>query len=180
MKILSVLSSSKPGGDTAKLLETYKNGVIAHRNCEVDEVSLSDINIRPCTECQKCKTAENKRCVIQDDMQGLYNKLENIDALVLATPVHWFSMSAQLKCFIDRLYGFENKAVLKDKKLVLLKTYDALDEEASGAKNVTHMFTSISNYLKMNFVHDIGLSFKDNDLEKAIQFEYASKLGSSL
>jgi len=180
MKILSVLGSSNRDGGTAKLLKTYMDGVVEHRNCDVEEVNLSHVNISPCTECQKCKTAEIKRCVIQDDMQDLYDKLKDIDALVLATPVHWFSMSAQLKCFIDRLYGFENKKILKDKKLVLLKTYEALDEEASGAKNVTNMFTSISNYLDMNFVHDIGLSMKESVLDKAIQFEYASKLGSSL
>ncbi len=57
-----------------------------------------------CTACDACLETE-RFCVFEDDMQPLYRQFIEADLVVLASPVYWWSISAQLKVFIDRLYG---------------------------------------------------------------------------
>ncbi|CEO90515.1 flavodoxin family protein [Syntrophaceticus schinkii] len=102
MKVLAVQGSPKKKGNTALLLEHYLRGVEEnHRNVEINRVFLQEKNIAPCTGCYTC-IEKNSSCVIEDDMQELYGKIVEADLLIFATPVYWWSISAQLKTFVDR------------------------------------------------------------------------------
>ncbi len=62
---------------------------------------LYDFDIKPCVDCRGCKRG-NMECLLKDDMADLYERIENCDILILATPIYWFGPSGQMKLFLDR------------------------------------------------------------------------------
>lgn len=73
---------------------------------EVRKVHLLDRRIEFCTNCQTCtQQPGNARgaCSIQDDMPGLLEAIEASDAIVLASPMNFWTVTALMKCFIERL-----------------------------------------------------------------------------
>lgn len=101
MKNILILSGSpRKGGNTDILCDEFMRGAIegGHR---VEKVVLSEKKIAYCTGCYFCRTS-NGICAIKDDMQELLAKIIEADVLVLATPVYFYSVSAQLKTVIDR------------------------------------------------------------------------------
>lgn len=152
MKLLAVQGSPKKKGNTALLLDHYLRGVEEnHPQVEIKRVFLQEKNIKPCRGCYTCESEESKnQCVIQDEMQDLYPKILEADLLVFATPVYWWSITAQLKIFIDRLCAI-GVAGCQGKKFVLLLTYGGADPN-SGPEMVKEMFKEICNYLKMDFI----------------------------
>lgn len=71
----------------------------------VKKISLYDKNIRGCIGCKQC-FKDGSPCAIKDDMYQIYNAFINTHLVVLATPLHYFSVSALVKCMVDRMYCF--------------------------------------------------------------------------
>jgi multimeric flavodoxin WrbA len=97
-------------------------------------------------------------CIIDDDMQVLYPKLREADAVVYASPIYWFTISAQLKLFIDRCYGFGGDTdepedhALAGKRIGVVLTYGGDDPYDSGAINAIRTFQDMFDYVPANIV----------------------------
>lgn len=98
MRFLGLLGSPRQG-NTAALLSRLLEGA-SSRGAEVKNIDLTSLDIKPCTHCDAC--LENGQCNINDDMQALYTEMESADVIVLASPIHFMSVTAQTKLFIDR------------------------------------------------------------------------------
>jgi multimeric flavodoxin WrbA len=66
---------------------------------------LHEMSIAPCSACDTCQESMDRYCVNEDDMQRLYPEIAAADALLIASPVYWFTVSAQTKLFMDRCYA---------------------------------------------------------------------------
>ncbi|WP_371361986.1 hypothetical protein SRRS_32550 [Sporomusa rhizae] len=103
MKIIGFIASPRNEGNTAwtvnKILEGAKE-----QGAETQSWYSSDLDIKPCQSCYGCKQGD-QGCIINDDMQKLYDAIEHADALVLGSPVYMGQMSAQAKIFTDRLFA---------------------------------------------------------------------------
>ena len=99
MKILGLSCSPRKQGNTESLLGEALQGA-QQEGAEVELYSVSGKNIEPCDGCRVCNT--KGECHIKDDMQDLYNKLLGADGIIFATPVYFYSMTAQAKAIIDR------------------------------------------------------------------------------
>jgi len=99
MKVLGIAGSSRRGGNTDLLLAEVMKGA-ASRGAEVKTIILNDLEITPCQHCDACLKAGN--CRIQDDMQMVYKELEQSDRIVLASPIQFMGVTAQMKAMIDR------------------------------------------------------------------------------
>jgi len=77
-------------------------------------------------------------------MQELYPKLRETDALVIASPIYYFTVSAQTKLFIDRWYslGEEKDSAINGKQIGIVLTYADTDPFTSGAINAIRLFGS--------------------------------------
>lgn len=181
MKVLSVLSSPKKHGNTAILLNEYLNGVKrSDAHAQIETVYLHSKNIQYCTGCDSCRKSSRSQCVLKDDMQSIYQSVRAADALILATPVYAYNMTAQLKTFFDRLHAVASKD-LKDKKIVLLTTYGDSVEAASGTQNIVQSITMYSQYVKMNFIQNLNISTYDIPISKNDQAKKSAYiLGTNL
>jgi len=181
MKILSVLGSPRKDGNTSKILETYLQGVkAAYRDADVTIVYPNEEDIKPCMGCNACKGGSPKKCIIDDDMKQYYPKLNEADVIVLATPVYWFNMTAQIKTFIDRMYGLDFKNFPAGKKLVLLMSYGDNDMISSGAVNISNSLKQMAKFLGIDFLLEYGISSNHSDEEKMIALKDVKEMGLAL
>ncbi len=71
------------------------------------------MNIASCNACEFC--ADGDECSINDDMQNVYPKLVEVDGIFIGTPVYFWSVSGQVKSFMDRTYGLMRQRKLRGK-----------------------------------------------------------------
>lgn len=101
--IVVLAGSVRKGGNTELLVQAFVDG--AKKNNNVEVISVADYNVHPCIECNTCFDREGHECFQKDDMTKVYEKLKMADVLVIASPVYFYGVSAQLKALIDRLHG---------------------------------------------------------------------------
>jgi len=116
----------------------------------VEAVTLHDMNIKPCNACDVCRRGKDIDCVLNDDMQKLYPKMRNADAIVVASPIYWFTFSAQLKTCIDRWYALWNykNDIFKVKSFGVVLAYGDTDLYTSGAINAIHTLETMFRYIQ--------------------------------
>ena len=129
MNIIGFTASPRKEGNTAWSINKILEGA-QEQGAETRSWSCSDLDIKPCRGCLCChKGEQNRGCVINDDMQPLYDALAQADALILGSPIYMGQMSGQAKIFTDRLFAqisprfsphFKENAVKK--KLILVFT----------------------------------------------------------
>lgn len=154
MKIASFLGSPKKKGNTAALLDSVLKGINESTEVESEFFFLHDMKIAPCNGCDACKKENSKGCVIRDDMNQIYAALARADLIILATPIYWWSVTAQMKIMIDRIYGMD--FMCGRKKVALLMTYGG-ELPNSGPETTEALFTEICHYLKMEPAGTLGV-----------------------
>ncbi len=106
MKIIAFSGSPRKNGNTELLLKEAVKG-IESEGLEVRTFDLNIMNIRPCQGCGGCiKTGE---CIYKDDMLRVSDAIRSADRIILASPVYFYSVSAQAKVMIDRCQSFWNE-----------------------------------------------------------------------
>lgn len=105
MKILAVSCSPRRQGNTELLLDEVLKGA-KKEGAEVELYTVSGKTIAPCDGCMSCR--KTGKCHIDDDMQGLYDKLLEADGIVFGTPIYLYSMAAQAKAIIDRTFSLDH------------------------------------------------------------------------
>jgi multimeric flavodoxin WrbA len=149
MNVLVLTGSPRPRGNSTILaLEVARGAQEAGATVEV--AHLARLKINPCHACDACHKQGAPGCVQQDDMQALYSKLRQADALVLSGPVYWFTMGAYTKLFMDRLYAFgaEEYRPLRGKRIGIVLTYADADAFGSGAVNALRAFQDAFAYIQ--------------------------------
>ncbi|NLL94597.1 MAG: flavodoxin family protein [Thermoplasmatales archaeon] len=101
-KIVAINGSPRKDGCCAKVMEKVAETAKA-KGFKAEIINVAALNIKGCKACMACK--KTGECAQRDDMTALYQKLRDADMLLLATPIYFAAETAQLKCFIDRLYA---------------------------------------------------------------------------
>lgn len=117
MKVLILQASPRAKGNTAWMAEVYKNAAEAAGH-EVTLVNVAKKKIAGCLACEYCHTKGNGACIQKDDMQELYPLMAEAEVLVLAAPIYYFTLNAQVQLPIDRMYCVMGPAKLQ--KMALL------------------------------------------------------------
>jgi multimeric flavodoxin WrbA len=99
-KVLILSSSPRTGGNSDRLCGQFLQGAQAGGHA-AEKISLSGKQINYCTGCGTCFNG-GKGCPQKDDMAGILEKMIQADVIVMATPVYFYTMAAQMKTLIDR------------------------------------------------------------------------------
>jgi len=102
-KVIALLGSPLPDGNTARLLDEAIRGA-EEAGCDVERIVAAHLDIAPCMEIFYCQ--ENETCEIRDEMIGIYDKFREMDGLIIATPVMTMGIPGRLKSFMDRFQVF--------------------------------------------------------------------------
>lgn len=181
-KILVVMGSPREKSNSSILARQVGGGAKA-AGAVVEYVTLHELDIHPCNACDACLNGSS--CVIEDDMQALYPKIRACNVLVLATPVYWFTVSAQMKTFMDRWYAFGGEqayAALAGKRVGIVLTYGDTDPFSSGAVNALRAFQDGFRYVGAEIVGTVyGTANKEGEIRNnQALMEKAAQLGEAL
>lgn len=99
-KVIVISTSLRVGSNSDMLADKFTEGAL-HAGHDVEKISLAGKNISFCRGCLACQKLG--RCVIDDDANGIMQKVLNADVVVWATPIYYYEMSGQMKVMIDRM-----------------------------------------------------------------------------
>jgi multimeric flavodoxin WrbA len=132
MKILCVLGSPRPNGNSATIAKRFIE-TARSLGAEVQNFELNKMNYRGCQGCGSCKTKTDK-CATKDDLTAVLDAIPNSDVILVSSPVYYQEVTGQVKSFIDRLYAFmppnylqsgAKSRVPEGKKVILITTQGA-------------------------------------------------------
>jgi len=160
-KIIIVEGSPRKNGNSTILAQQVVAGAKSS-GAEVETLYLQGMYILPCTACEACQESLSADCIIDDDMKEIYPLLRTADAIVYASPVYWFNVSAQIKLFIDRCYAlicagtqpatggeepvYSVESALAGKNIGIVLTYGDKDPFASGAVNAIRSYQDMFRF----------------------------------
>ena len=99
MKALGISGSPRKDGNSV-LITNHALKAMAEEGVETELISLSGLTILPCTACMACLKEE--RCIIEDDLMPVYEKIKAADGVIIATPVYFGSATALVKGLLER------------------------------------------------------------------------------
>lgn len=112
LKVVGIVGSPRSNGNTEFMVKHALNR-IGEKGIETELITLHDKNIGFCRGCDSCKTAN--KCVVEDDMQKLTEKIREADGIIMGSPVYFGDMTGLAKTFIDRLRPLRNDHAFKFK-----------------------------------------------------------------
>lgn len=146
MKTLIFNGSPRKNGDTMSLINEF----IEHLEGEYKIVNSYDCNIKPCTDCRYCW--ENSGCCIKDEMQEVYDYIQECDNILIASPLYFSELTGQLLAITSRLQTYftsrffrKVKPIEKTKKggIIIVGGGDGNIEKASStAQSLLHIMNS--------------------------------------
>ena len=171
MKILILNGSPTKDGNTVALVNAFKEGAES-KGHEVNVINVAHKKVTGCMSCNYCKTKGNGQCVQKDDMQEIYPLLQEADMITFASPIYYFTMSAQLEAVIQRFYAINHPAKAKYAAL-LLSSYSPNVYDGSICQ-----YKDMIGYMGMV---DKGIVTSDNSTNKTPEkLAETKQLGESL
>jgi multimeric flavodoxin WrbA len=105
MKILAINGSPRKNWNTAQLLDEVLEGA-ASQGAETELIHLVDLNFKGCVSCFACKRLGSPsygKCALNDELTPVLNKIEQVDALVLGSPIYLGTASSSMRACLERL-----------------------------------------------------------------------------
>lgn len=175
--IVVLAGSERKEGNTDLMVQAFVKGAKEKHRIEI--ISVADHKVNPCTGCNSCFMREGHACYQKDDMELVYEKLKQTDILVIASPVYFYGISAQLKAIVDRLHTpMRNEFPIKKMALLLV-----------GGATLPELFDSIimQYQLVLNYFHleNAGMVLvkgvrEKGDIKNTEGLKQAYELGLSL
>jgi multimeric flavodoxin WrbA len=129
-KIVFIQGSPRKSGNT-RAISAVAMEAAKKAGAEVSEIDALALEFKApgCIGCQQCQMSDKYECAINDQLSRTVSTLPKYDVIVFSTPLYWWSLTAQIKMLIDRIYSLvkisESGAIstpLSGKKIALLAT----------------------------------------------------------
>lgn len=133
-KVLILSASPRKGGNSDLLCDEFARGAQEAGNA-VEKLRVCEHKIAPCRGCYFCRD-HGGECVYKDDMAAILQKMIDADVIVLASPVYFYAVNAQLKALIDRTVA--RWLEVHDKEFYYIVTMED-DDPAAGETAVNCM-----------------------------------------
>ena len=162
MQILILQGSPRAKGNTAWMAEEFKNAAEAAGH-QVTLVNVAHKHIAGCLACEYCHGKGNGACIQKDDMQELYPLMAEAEVLVLAAPIYYFTLSAQIQASIQRMYCVNAPAKVK-KMALLMSSYSPAVYDGALAE-----FRDICNYWQVENIGHVSAKIDEQKTEATKQ-----------
>lgn len=155
-KILVLSGSPKKNGNTATLVKWLAAGAGA-KGAKVEIINTAFLKYKTngCISCRKCQGLDAYECVINDDAKPVLARMNEVDVIVIATPLYFYGPSAQIKLVMDRMFSlfkWDNKNDTMATRLTG-KTFALIGSayEDIGLKDLERPFAITADYAGMKF-----------------------------
>ncbi|HPK53070.1 MAG TPA: flavodoxin family protein [Smithellaceae bacterium] len=156
MKVLGIMGSPRVKGNSDILLSRALAGA-KEAGAHVEKIILGRKHISGCKDCKKCN--KTGLCVINDDMMEIQEKILAAGAIIHSSPVYFWSMTAQMKAYLDRWCVFFDAdwnwqkayaSQMRGKRIGLITLCG--DTNVHAADSIVHSFKSAVKMTKMNWL----------------------------
>ncbi|HKU98632.1 MAG TPA: flavodoxin family protein [Vineibacter sp.] len=186
MKALILCSSPRREGNSARLADAVATGLAAGGH-DTETVHLADTIGGFIRDCRTCRRADGT-CSIDDGHASLFlDRFLAADGIVVATPVYWYSMSAQLKAFFDRMscYLFaaypqaeDVKRRMQGKRIgLVLSSEEAYPTLSAGIIQPIQEYVRYTNATFVGVVHGQGNARGEVDRDPRHPIAQAERFG---
>ena len=177
-KEILVLSGSPRGnGNTQKLAAAFVEGAQSAGH-SVTLFRVADLKVAGCLGCGYC-FGNKGVCIQKDDMEQIHAAIRQSEVLVFASPVYFFSLSAQLKCVIDRTYALLSEELPVRRTALLLAAGGDAREDAAGALAMYQQMCAFLKWEDAGVVLCGGLQERDAVIGR-VELEEARALGRDI
>lgn len=174
-QVLVLSSSPRKGGNSDTLCEQFMKGA-AETGHQVDRVFLGEKSIHYCTGCYACR--KSGKCAKKDDMADILDRMVAADVIVMATPVYFYTMCAQMKTVIDRTVARYTEISNKDFYFIAtaaVSSKSALERTIEGLRG----FTSCLNGAKEKGVIYGTSAWEIGDIQGSRAMKQAYEMGKA-
>lgn len=172
-KVLILSGSPRKNGNSDILCDEFAKGA-KEAGHEVEKIRVAEKNIGYCRACYACK--KTGKCIIQDDMAEVLQKMIDADVIVLASPVYFYSIDAQLKALIDRTVA--RWLEVKDKEFYYIVT--AADGEREAAETTIACFRGYADCVEgakeMGVIYGMG-AYEKGEIKALPAMKEAYEMG---
>lgn len=177
MKVTVITGSAHKNGTSAMLADKFIQGA-KEAGHEVFRFDAAFETVKPCLACEYC-SSHNTECIHKDSMVKLNEKLIDTDVIVFASPLYYYTVSAQLKSVIDR-FNAKNANISGNKKAIMLATsYGDDDQTMEALDKMYESSLRFLNWENVGKVYAIGCPVREV-LETTEFPEKAYQLGRNL
>jgi multimeric flavodoxin WrbA len=175
-KILILSSSPRKNGNSEILCNQFLLGA-KEVGYDTEKIRFSEKKINYCTGCSSCLS--KKRCSQQDDMNEILEKMISADVIVMATPVYFYTMSAQMKTLIDRTCARYSEISNKEFYFIITAAVDsklAMERTIEGFRGFT---SCLSGAKEKGIIYGTG-AWKAGEIKNTKAYKDAFQMGASV
>lgn len=177
--IVVITGSPRKGGNSDLMADAFIKAAGGNGH-EITKIAAAELNIGGCRACEGCYTTDAP-CVFKDDFNMIAPAIERADVIVFASPLYWFSFSAQIKNIIDRFYSLIRgpKPFKGTKECILLASGAGEMEDFTGMIKTYEIMADYLGFKDLGKVIAEGVSDK-GDVKDTGALESARQLGESI
>lgn len=172
-KVLILSGSPRKNGNSDILCDEFMRGAAENGNI-VEKIRVAEMNLEYCRACYAC--SDTGSCVIKDDMSEILQKMIDADVLVLASPVYFYSIDAQLKTLIDRTVSRWTE--VKNKEFYYIMT--AADNGSEAMETTLACFRGYADCVngakEMGVVYGVGV-YEKGEIKDTKAMKEAYEMG---
>ena len=177
MKVLAIVGSPRLNGNTNYLVDQALEEA-AKLGAHTEKIVLSQYEVNPCLGHDECASFDC--CLQKDDAGWILDRFRKADGVILATPVYYYNVSAQMKAFIDRnyfLYKHDQKYKARVAGIIIVAGTEGIEDTLHTLKQFTEEFDVEENRIFITY----GYASKIGDVKNNLHLvEEAKMLGKQI
>lgn len=179
-KVLVLSASPRKGGNSELLCDRFIEGASESGN-SAEKIFLRDKKIGYCVDCGMCSKAQTKGvCSQKDDMAEILNKMISADVIVMATPVYFYTMDAQMKTLIDRTVARYTELTNKEFYFIVTaadNSISAMERTIEGFRGFTDC--CLEEPIEKGIIYGVGV-WQKGDVKASKAMMQAYEMGKSV
>jgi multimeric flavodoxin WrbA len=176
-KVLILSASPRKGGNSEILCDQFLLGAKEAGN-NAEKIFVRDMNINYCVACDSCHINGGK-CVQKDDMAEVLEKMVEADVIVMATPVYFYTMDAQMKTLIDRTVARYTEIKNKDFYFIMTaadRSKQAMERTLEGFRGFTSCLDGVK---EKGVIYGTG-AWNKADIKRSQAMEQTYEMGKNV
>lgn len=175
--VVIISASPRKQGNSDLLCDQFLKGA-QEAGHKAEKITLRDKKINYCLACDHCKK-NGGTCIQKDDAAAVIAKMIAADVLVLATPVYFYTMNAQMKALIDRTYAKYPDLGTKDVYILLAAADAAKDAMERTIEGFRGFISCYSGFTEKGIIYGTG-AWNIGDIKKSPAMKEAFERGKNL
>lgn len=176
-QVLILSSSPRKGGNSDILCDEFLRGAKESGN-QVEKIFLGDKQINYCTGCGVC-SVHQKPCPQKDDMAEILEKMKAADVIVMATPVYFYTMAAQMKTLIDRTCAGYTQIKGKEFYFIVTAADDGIADMARTIEGFRGFTYCLDDAVEKGIIYGTG-AWHVGDIKETAAMGQAYEMGIAI